>query len=138
MENVCGTTMVVLWIITHFQKRIRTDWRKKIFDCYKKWFNDMINAINKITISHNCIGLFSWLIDRSFKILPTTVSNKNKVMSKLNMNKSIMLKVLFDINSSNLLKCFSKNCWKCTKFMCSEAIPRFNKYRKIKVCWLLS
>jgi hypothetical protein len=51
----------------------------------------------------------SWLIDRAFCITPTMKSNKNITKNNTNKNKSLLIKVLYDINSSNLLKCFSKN-----------------------------
>ena len=46
----------------------------------------------------------------AFKILPGSIRNKNKISSTLSKNKSILLKTLYDVNSANLLKCFSKNC----------------------------
>ena len=76
----------------------------------RKDFNDLIKDISKIKISKNYIGLFSWIIDRAFKILPGSIRNKNKISSTLSKNKSILLKTLYDVNSANLLKCFSKNC----------------------------
>jgi hypothetical protein len=76
----------------------------------RKDFDDLINDIKKIKISKNYLGLFSWIIDRCFKILPGSLRNKKSISSMVNKNKSVLLKVLYDVNSSNLLKCFSKNC----------------------------
>ena len=76
----------------------------------RKDFDDLLKDISKIKISKNYIGLFSWIIDRAFKILPGSIRNKNKISSTLSKNKSILLKTLYDVNSANLLKCFSKNC----------------------------
>lgn len=73
-------------------------------------FEDLLLDIRKIRISKNYLGLFSWLIDRSFVILPGTLRNRKKILSAVNKNRSVLLKVLYDINSTNLLKCFSKNC----------------------------
>ena len=78
----------------------------------RKDFDNLVNDIKQINVSRNYLGLFSWIIDRSFKILPGTKRNKNNISSTLNKNKSILIKVLYDVNSSNLLKCFSKNCEK--------------------------
>ena len=66
--------------------------------------------IQKIKISKNYLGLFSWMIDRAFKILPGSLRNQKSISSVLNKNKPLLLKVLYEVNSSNLLKCFSKNC----------------------------
>ena len=76
----------------------------------RKDFNDMISEIQKIKISKNYLGLFSWMIDRAFLITPNIKSTKHQLLSTINKNKSLLLKVLFDVNSTNLLKCFSKNC----------------------------
>lgn len=76
----------------------------------RKDFDDLINDIKKIKISKNYLGLFSWLIDRAFMVTPNIRSNNKQIITSLNKNKSLLLKVLYDINSSNLLKCFSKNC----------------------------
>lgn len=74
-------------------------------------FDDMINDIKSVYISKTYIGLFSWLIDRAFSITNYQKSKKDKnlVYSNLNKNKVILLKTLYDVNKSNLLKVFSKN-----------------------------
>lgn len=76
----------------------------------RKDFNDLINEIQRIKISKNYLGLFSWMIDRCFKILPGSLRNQKTISSTVNKNKSILLKVLYNVNSANLLKCFSRNC----------------------------
>ena len=76
----------------------------------RKDFDDLINDIRSIKISKNYIGLFSWIIDRAFKILPGTIRNQKNISSVLNKNKSLLLKILYEVNSANLLKCFAKNC----------------------------
>ena len=77
-------------------------------------FNDMINDIQKIYISNNYLGLMSWLIDRAFCITSYQEAKHkddiwNKTKSQSEQNKSILLKVLYDINPKGLLKIFSKN-----------------------------
>ena len=54
----------------------------------------------------------SWLIDRAFCITPSIKQNLNTIKNNTNKNKSLLIKILYDINSQNLLKCFSKNCKK--------------------------
>lgn len=73
-------------------------------------FEELINDIKSIYISNNYIGLMSWLIDRAFCITPSIKQNKCQIKNNTNKNKSLLIKVLYDINSKNLLKCFSKNC----------------------------
>ena len=48
------------------------------------------------------------LIDRAF-LISIDVTRNNMIKQKLDMNKAMLLKVLYNINSPNLLKCFSKN-----------------------------
>lgn len=78
----------------------------------RKDYDDLIADIQRMKISKNYIGLFSWIIDRCFKILPGTLRNQRSISSTVHKNRSILLKVLYDVNPSNLLKCFSKNCSK--------------------------
>ena len=88
-------------------------------DEYKKYkedimidFEELIDDIRELYISKNYLGLMSWLIDRAFCITPSIKQNKNTIKNNTNKNKSLLIKVLYDINSKNLLKCFSKNCKK--------------------------
>ena len=76
----------------------------------RKDFDDLVSDIQKIKISKNYLGLFSWMIDRAFLITPNIKSTQKQIITTLNKNKSLLLKVLYEVNSSNLLKCFSKNC----------------------------
>ena len=75
----------------------------------KNDFEEMIEDISKMYISKNYIGLMSWLIDRAFLISDNIKSNSITIDRKTNNNKSILLKVLYDINSQNILKIFGKN-----------------------------
>lgn len=72
-------------------------------------FDNMIQDIKKIYVSKNYIGLFSWLIDRAFCVSISQKQNQYKLKSKIKKRKSILIKALYDINSANLLKCFSEN-----------------------------
>ncbi len=74
-------------------------------------FEDLIEEIKKINISNKYLGLMSWLIDRALMITPQMKSNKKNCDSQLWRNRSVLLKVLYTINPSALLKCFSgKSC----------------------------
>ena len=72
-------------------------------------FDNMIQDIKKVYVSKNYIGLFSWLIDRAFCVYISQKQNQYKLKSKIKKRKSILIKALYDINSANLLKCFSEN-----------------------------
>ena len=73
-------------------------------------FDDLIKDIRSVYISNNYLGLMSWLVDRAFLITPNINSNEKIIKTRINMNKSILLKILYEINSTNLLKVFSNHC----------------------------
>ncbi len=73
-------------------------------------FDNMIQDITKIYLSKNYLGLFSWLLDRAFCISIAQKKNQYQLKSKVKKRRSILIKALYDINSANLLKCFSNNC----------------------------
>ena len=75
-------------------------------------FEELLDDIKSIYISKNYLGLMSWLIDRAFCITPSIKQNKTTIKNSTNKNKSLLIKILYDINPQNLLKCFSKNCKK--------------------------
>ena len=75
-------------------------------------FEELLNDIKTIYISKNYLGLMSWLIDRAFCISPSIKQNKVLLKNVTNKNKPLLIKILYDINSKNLLQCFSKNCKK--------------------------
>lgn len=72
-------------------------------------FEKLVKDIQATNISGNYVGLFSWLIDRAFMITPEIKRNHNQMKSLIAKNKSLFMKVLYDVNKKNLLKCFSKN-----------------------------
>lgn len=68
-------------------------------------FEDLVNNIRSMNISGNYIGLMSWLIDRAFVITPD-VSRNRMLKTNLNSNKSLLMKVLYEVNPKCFLKCF--------------------------------
>lgn len=72
-------------------------------------FEELLNDLRRINISNKYWGLFSWLIDRAFMVTPQIRSNMQKIDTIINKNLSLLIKVLYELNQSNLLRCFSKN-----------------------------
>ena len=72
-------------------------------------FDEMIESIKRIYISDSYLGLMSWLINRAFCIGVGAKRTKAITNSNIKKNKSLLLKVLYDINKECLLKCFSGN-----------------------------
>lgn len=73
-------------------------------------FEHLIEDIRKTYISRNYIGLMSWLINRAFFIGSGAKRNKGTSNSTLYTNRSLLLKVLYDVNPSAFLQCFKKKC----------------------------
>ena len=83
------------------------NWHDSSFVNYMLFsFDELIENIKKINFSKNYLGLYSWLLDRAFNMTKRVSVQKNN--SNLNKNKSVLLKVLYDINKDNLLKVFKK------------------------------
>ena len=74
-------------------------------------FDKLIEDIRGIYISRNYIGMMSWLINRAFQISSGVKGKSDKMQSTINTNKSLLLKVLYDVNKESFLACFSKNLY---------------------------
>lgn len=70
-------------------------------------FEELVRNIRNVNISSNYVGLMSWLIDRAFTITPDVSRNK-MLKTNLGTNKSLLLKVLYEVNPKCFLRCFSK------------------------------
>ena len=70
-------------------------------------FDELVRSIRGLNISGNYIGLMSWLIDRAFIITPDVSRNK-MLKTNLGTNKSLLLKVLYEVNPKCFLSCFHK------------------------------
>lgn len=84
------------------------------YDNYEEWsvlrndYDDLINDLKRITLPKKYIGLMSWLINRAFIATPGLKRNRNNINTKLSKNRSVLLKILYDLDSKMLLKCFKK------------------------------
>ena len=72
-------------------------------------FDNLIKDIREIAFTKNYLGLMSYLINRSFVITPKAKGKIEKNKTNLDKNKSLLLKTLYELNSEQLLKCFSNN-----------------------------
>ena len=68
-------------------------------------FEEMIEDIRKIYISKEYLGLMNWLVTRAFRLTPQAYQS----FSKTHKNKAILLKTLYEVNPTCLLKVFSKH-----------------------------
>ena len=69
-------------------------------------YEDLIAELRSMTLSKNYLGLMAWLIDRALMITPDIRRKKDVLQSKLSKNRSLLLKVLYDINPKTFKKCF--------------------------------
>lgn len=72
-------------------------------------FNAMIDEIRRVYLSNNYIGLMVWLLEQTFPAGQTAAPKTCTELSTVGHNKSLLLKTLYDVNSSTFLKCFSGN-----------------------------
>ena len=72
-------------------------------------FEKLLKDIKEIYIADDYRGLISTLIDRAFCITEGRKYNKEKIKTTTDRNKSLLLKILYDINPEALLECFSEN-----------------------------
>lgn len=70
-------------------------------------YEDMLDEIRHISMSDKYVGLMSWLINRCFAMTPDIIRNRNRIQTKLDKNRPLLLKVLYDLNPTIFLKCFS-------------------------------
>jgi len=71
-------------------------------------FEELVRNIRSINISSNYISLMSWLIDRAFMITPSMTQNNKMLKTNLGANKSLLLKVLYEVNPKCFLSCFNE------------------------------
>ena len=79
----------------------------------KSNYEDMIENIRRITLPNKYVGIISYLINKAFVITSGMKRNQNKIQSRLNKNKSLLLKTLYDVNNEAFLSCFCENLPSC-------------------------
>ena len=71
-------------------------------------FIELINNIRQISISRNYQGMVYWLISRAFLSNAGTKRNYKTIKRYTDKNRSLLLKVLYDVNPQVFLSCFAK------------------------------
>lgn len=72
-------------------------------------FQNMIDDIRSTHLSKNYLPLMSWLINRAFSVTPQLRGKKNKLKSRLDKNRALLLKTLYEVNRDQFLQIFSKH-----------------------------
>lgn len=92
--------------------KFNTDEEEKTNEDYllmRSDFNHLVKDIQSTYISSTYVGLFSWLLDRAFVITDQTKRQSHSLKTTTNKNKSMLIKVLYDVNRKSFLQCF-KEC----------------------------
>lgn len=71
-------------------------------------FDELIDSIKKISISQNYQGMVYWLINRAFLSKPGVKQNHGVIKRNTDKNRSLLLKILYDVNPAVFLSCFKK------------------------------
>ena len=79
-------------------------------------FDQLLQDIRRTYISNNYLGLMSWLIDRALLITPDVVRTVDQMQSTLHKNRSLLLKVLYDVSPNQFLQCFVQKSEQCGDF----------------------
>lgn len=72
-------------------------------------FDSLIQTLSSMAISKNYQGFISWMLDRIFVISPPVKSNQYKIKSTIKKNRSLMIKILYQLNSKCFLNCFKND-----------------------------
>lgn len=72
-------------------------------------FDELLNNISKTYISTNYSGLMSWLINRAFLITPRLVEKTTKIKATTKKNKSLLMKILYQVSQKSFLDCFKSD-----------------------------
>ena len=72
-------------------------------------FDQLIADIKKIYISKNYLALYSWLIGRVFFITEGQKRSSAKIKEKtvMHKNRSLFIKILYEVNKDALVACFT-------------------------------
>ena len=76
------------------------------FILLKSDFLCLIDDIRSVVISRNYQGMVYWLITRAFVSKPGMTRNVDTIKRNTNKNRSLLLKVLYDVNPNVFLSCF--------------------------------
>lgn len=72
-------------------------------------FDQLIKDIREIAFTKKYLGLMSYLINRAFIPASGLKHSGRPIKTNLHKNRPLLLKTLYELNSKQFLKCFSKN-----------------------------
>ena len=81
---------------------------EKEFLLVRSDFDALVNDIRQIRLSRNYRDLVCYLINRAFSLSPGVKGKVNVIDRKTDKNKSILMKVLYEVNPKVFLSCFKR------------------------------
>ena len=91
----------------HAQKSVDGD-NEKYF-VLRADFDEQVEDIKRTYISSNYAGFMSWILNRAFKMTGGVQGQDKNMLSRVNKNRSLLMKVLYDVNPKVFLSCFAGN-----------------------------
>lgn len=70
-------------------------------------FEQLVEDIRRTTIPDKYVYIFSWLLDKAFVITADMKFDTREETTRIHKNKSLLLKVLYEVNKNALFACFS-------------------------------
>lgn len=92
--------------LTEYQKKSDTDNTEYLL--LREDFEELVEDIHRTIMPKKYLPVFSWLLNRTFIITPNMQAQEQSLKSTLRKRKSLLLKVLYEVNSEAVLMCFSK------------------------------
>ncbi len=89
-----------------FRMHVNDDTTSADYFLLRSDYEDLLDALRRVTLSKNYIGLMSWLINRALMITPGIQNQRDSVNTKLSKNRPLLLKILYDMSPKNFKKCF--------------------------------
>ena len=83
-------------------------WEKDDYVVLRDDFDEIVNYIRSIKLGHKYISVISWLIDNTLGRSENRVVLDHDTYVRLNKNRAIFTKVLYEANPNAFLLCFSK------------------------------
>ena len=100
--------LIQKYSLSLYENNIDNDEENENYLLLRTDFDSLISDIQQTYISKNYLGMMSWLINRAFSISAGVRRNSENMISTINTNKSLLLKVLYNVNKDAFLQCFSR------------------------------
>lgn len=105
-KRVCKRTEKLLYDFSLQNYQQKDD--KENYFLLRVDFDKLIENIQSSSISKNYKGFMSWLLNRIFLTSPKLKSNQYKIKSSIKKNRSLIIRILFNVNEKCFMECFKE------------------------------